>query len=241
MKSFIRNLFPETINWYGLELVQFNYNNNVNILDWFYEKDIVDGMSIYLMIALTLICLSLFYLPVIFEELRKRVYNNTNLVITEDELIGTKSKFLKLKEYNICIKDINWIEIKKCVFKSFYGKNKLIIYANNKVTSIYYLQDINEEANKIFEILNKKEIKLEKESYKNRLKNIFSINYKKATEKTSKVYESLKSTTKDVVSKNMKSDLERKLSKIKELKENGTINEEEYEKIRSEVIKNAKL
>ena len=243
-KTLIRSFFDDSIYWYDIFLIDLDYENpkNYSEIDYLLDsKYNIEGMYIYMIIALIFMGLFLMYLPIFLGEFKKRIYNNTYIKLKGEQIVGTKNFFFKMKEYIIDIDKIEWIEIKKNKFKSIFGTKKIIIYANEKIYKINYLENVEKVKELINTMLEAKGIKLDEKAFKDRIKNRLSRGYNKIAGITEKIYENINTTTKDVVSKQIKSDLEKKLEKIQELKDNGTINEEEYNQLRTEIFKNAKL
>lgn len=220
--------FSKGIGIYNKWLIDFDSNPS----KLFTEKNCINGIYFFRIIYYVIILICLIYLPIFINELKNRFYNKNNLILTDDELYGTRVERFKVKDFKLNLKDLKQLIIKKNIFISFFGKEKLILVANNQIIKIYFIKDINKVYDKIDSLAKQKNAIYDLNSYKNLKKDILKRIYlgtKNIFSKILKLFD---------ISKvfNNKSDLEIKLEKIKKLRESNEITDEEYTQLREKII-----
>lgn len=220
--------FSKGIGIYNKWLIDFDSNPS----KLFTEKNCINGIYFFRIIYYVIILICLIYLPIFINELKNRFYNKNNLILTDDELYGTRVERFKVKDFKLNLKDLKQLIIKRNIFISFFGKEKLILVANNQIIKIYFIKDINKVYDKIDSLAKQKNVIYDLNSYKNLKKDILKRIYlgtKNIFSKILKLFD---------ISKvfNNKSDLEIKLEKIKKLRESNEITYEEYTQLREKII-----
>ncbi len=220
--------FSRGIGIYNKWLIDFD-NKPIKLLT---EKNCINGIYIFRIIYYFIILTCLIYLPILSKDLKKRFYNKNNLAITKNNLYGTRFYLFKTREFNIKLKDIKQIIIKKNKFKSFFGKEKLILVTESEIIKVYFIKDINNVYDNINVLAKQNNAIYDTDAYKKlkkeSLKNVL-LNLKKVVIKVIG-FLNLKELF------NNKSDLEIKLDKIKELKDSNQITDEEYLQLREKII-----
>lgn len=220
--------FSKGIGIYNKCLINFNSKSS----ELFTEKNCINGVYYFRIIYYVISLICLIYLPIFIKELKNRFYNKNNLVLTEDELYGTRTIVFKTIDFKIKLKDLKQIIIKKNIFRFFFGKEKLILVTDNQIIKIYFIKDINKVYDKIDNLAKQKNAIYDFASYKNLKKNTFKricLDIKNVFSRMSNFF-----NINELI--NNKSDLEIKLEKIKELKNSNEITDEEYIQLREKII-----
>lgn len=220
--------FSKGIGIYNKCLINFNSKSS----ELFTEKNCINGVYYFRIIYYVISLICLIYLPIFVKELKNRFYNKNNLVLTEDELYGTRTIVFKAIDFKIKLKDLKQIIIKKNIFRFFCGKEKLILVTDNQIIKIYFIKDINKVYDKIDNLAKQKNAIYDFASYKNLKKNTFKrigLDIKNVFSRMSNFF-----NINELF--NNKSDLEIKLEKIKELKNSNEITDEEYIQLREKII-----
>lgn len=220
--------FSKGIGIYNKCLINFNSKSS----ELFTEKNCINGVYYFRIIYYVISLICLIYLPIFVKELKNRFYNKNNLVLTEDELYGTRTIVFKTIDFKIKLKDLKQIIIKKNIFRFFCGKEKLILVTDNQIIKIYFIKDINKVYDKIDNLAKQKNAIYDFASYKNLKKNTFKrigLDIKNVFSRMSNFF-----NINELF--NNKSDLEIKLEKIKELKNSNEITDEEYIQLREKII-----
>lgn len=220
--------FSKGIGIYNKCLINFNSKSS----ELFTEKNCINGVYYFRIIYYVISLICLIYLPIFIKELKNRFYNKNNLVLTEDELYGTRTIVFKTIDFKIKLKDLKQIIIKKNIFRFFCGKEKLILVTDNQIIKIYFIKDINKVYDEIDNLAKQKNAIYDFASYKNLKKNTFKrigLDIKKVFSRMSNFF-----NINELF--NNKSDLEIKLEKIKELKNSNEITDEEYIQLREKII-----
>ena len=220
--------FSKGIGIYNKYLINFNSKSS----ELFTEKNCINGVYYFRIIYYVISLICLIYLPIFIKELKNRFYNKNNLVLTEDELYGTRTILFKTIDFKIKLKDLKQIIIKKNIFRFFCGKEKLILVTDNQIIKIYFIKDINKVYDKIDNLAKQKNAIYDFSSYKNLKKNTFKrigLDIKNVFSRMSNFF-----NINELF--NNKSDLEIKLEKIKELKNSNEITDEEYIQLREKII-----
>lgn len=220
--------FSKGIGIYNKCLINFNSKSS----ELFTEKNCINGVYYFRIIYYVISLICLIYLPIFIKELKNRFYNKNNLVLTEDELYGTRTIVFKTIDFKIKLKDLKQIIIKKNIFRFFCGKEKLILVTDNQIIKIYFIKDINKVYDKIDNLAKQKNAIYDFASYKNLKKNTF----KKIGLDIKNVFSRMSNFFNINELFNNKSDLEIKLEKIKELKNSNEITDEEYIQLREKII-----
>lgn len=220
--------FSKGIGIYNKCLINFNSKSS----ELFTEKNCINGVYYFRIIYYVISLICLIYLPIFIKELKNRFYNKNNLVLTEDELYGTRTIVFKTIDFKIKLKDLKQIIIKKNIFRFFCGKEKLILVTDNQIIKIYFIKDINKVYDKIDNLAKQKNAIYDFASYKNLKKNTF----KKIGLDIKNVFSRMSNFFNINELFNDKSDLEIKLEKIKELKNSNEITDEEYIQLREKII-----
>ena len=220
--------FSKGIGIYNKCLINFNSKSS----ELFIEKNCINGVYYFRIIYYVISLICLIYLPIFIKELKNRFYNKNNLVLTEDELYGTRTIVFKTIDFKIKLKDLKQIIIKKNIFRFFCGKEKLILVTDNQIIKIYFIKDINKVYDKIDNLAKQKNAIYDFASYKNLKKNIF----KRICLDIKNVFSRMSNFFNINELFNNKSDLEIKLEKIKELKNSNEITDEEYIQLREKII-----
>lgn len=220
--------FSKGIGIYNKYLINFNSKSS----ELFTEKNCINGVYYFRIIYYVISLICLIYLPIFITELKNRFYNKNNLVLTEDELYGTRTILFKTIDFKIKLKDLKQIIIKKNIFRFFCGKEKLILVTDNQIIKIYFIKDINKVYDKIDNLAKQKNAIYDFASYKNLKKNTFKrigLDIKNVFSRMSNFF-----NINELF--NNKSDLEIKLEKIKKLKNSNEITDEEYIQLREKII-----
>lgn len=220
--------FSKGIGIYNKKLIDFDSNPS----KLFTEKNCINGVYFFRIIYYVIILICLIYLPIFINEMKNRFYNKNNLILTDDELYGTRVERFKVKDFKLNLKDLKQIIIKKNIFTSFFGKEKLILVTNSQIIKIYFIKDINKVYDKIDYLAKQKNAIYDLNSYKKLKKDILKriyIGIKNIFSKILKLFD---------ISQvfNNKSDLEIKLEKIKKLRASNEITDEEYTQLREKII-----
>lgn len=220
--------FSKGIGIYNKKLIDFDSNPS----KLFTEKNCINGVYFFRIIYYVIILICLIYLPIFINEMKNRFYNKNNLILTDDELYGTRVERFKVKDFKLNLKDLKQIIIKKNIFISFLGKEKLILVTNSQIIKIYFIKDINKVYDKIDYLAKQKNAIYDLNSYKKLKKDILKriyIGIKNIFSKILKLFD-----INQVF--NNKSDLEIKLEKIKKLRASNEITDEEYTQLREKII-----